>query len=83
MVVLFTPTSTSKLAKTDAIDAQILAHFGEAMKPQILAISSEESRQLSDSDLPELGQLTAKQKMLIKGNLSSVSGSVTTLLFIM
>ena len=25
--------ATGKLAKTDAIDAQILAHFGEAMKP--------------------------------------------------
>jgi transposase len=40
--------ATGKLAKTDAIDAQILAHFGEAMKPQILAVESEESRQLSD-----------------------------------
>ena len=40
--------ATGKLAKTDAIDAQILAHFGEAMKPQILAVSSEESRQLRD-----------------------------------
>lgn len=40
--------ATGKLAKTDAIDAQILAHFGEAMKPQVLAAESEESRQLSD-----------------------------------
>ena len=40
--------ATGKLAKTDAIDAQILAHFGEAMKPQILAVSSEESRQLRE-----------------------------------
>ncbi len=40
--------ATGKLAKTDAIDAQILAHFGEAMKPQILAIESEGARQLSE-----------------------------------
>ena len=40
--------ATGKLAKTDAIDAQILAHFGEAMEPQILAVESEESRQLGD-----------------------------------
>uniref|UniRef100_UPI0020A59E86 IS110 family transposase n=2 Tax=Microcystis aeruginosa TaxID=1126 RepID=UPI0020A59E86 len=40
--------ATGKLAKTDAIDAQILAHFGEAMQPQILAVESEESRQLGD-----------------------------------
>jgi transposase len=32
--------ATGKLAKTDAIDAQILAHFGEAMQPQILAVSN-------------------------------------------
>lgn len=40
--------ATGKLAKTDAIDAQILAHFGEAMKPQVLAIESETARQLSE-----------------------------------
>jgi transposase len=40
--------ATGKLAKTDAIDAQILAHFGEAMKPQVLAIESESARQLSE-----------------------------------
>jgi transposase len=31
--------ATGRLAKTDAIDAQILAHFGEAMKPQVLALA--------------------------------------------
>lgn len=40
--------ATGKLAKTDAIDAQILAHFGEAMKPQLLAAESEDSRQLRE-----------------------------------
>ena len=40
--------ATVKLAKTDAIDAQILAHFGEAMKPPVLAIESESARQLSE-----------------------------------
>lgn len=40
--------ATGKLAKTDAIDAQILAHFGEAMKPQVLAIETEDARQLSE-----------------------------------
>lgn len=40
--------ATGKLAKTDAIDAQILAHFGEALKPQVLAIESEQARQLSE-----------------------------------
>ena len=36
------------MGKTDAIDAQILAHFGEAMKPQVLAIESDSARQLSE-----------------------------------
>jgi transposase len=40
--------ATGRLAKTDAIDAQILAHFGEAMKPQVLAVESEQARQLSE-----------------------------------
>ncbi len=40
--------ATGRFAKTDAIDAQILAHFGEAMKPQVLAIESEGARQLSE-----------------------------------
>lgn len=40
--------ATGKLAKSDTIDAQILAHFGEAMKPQVLAIESECARQLSE-----------------------------------
>jgi transposase len=40
--------ATGKLAKTDAIDAQILAHFGEAMKPQVLKIETEEARTLSE-----------------------------------
>jgi transposase len=40
--------ATGKLAKTDAIDAQVLAHFGEAMKPQLLAIESEAARELTE-----------------------------------
>lgn len=40
--------ATGRLVKTDVIDAQILAHFGEAMKPSVLAIESESARQLSE-----------------------------------
>ena len=40
--------ATGRLAKTDAIDAQTLAHYGEAMKPPLLAASTEESRQLRE-----------------------------------
>jgi transposase len=40
--------ATGRLAKTDAIDAQVLAHFGEAMKPQLKAIESESARELTE-----------------------------------
>ena len=50
--------ATGKLAKTDAIDAQILAHFGEAMKPQVLAVESEETRQL--------GELVSRRRQLVE-----------------
>jgi transposase len=50
--------ATGKLAKTDAIDAQVLAHFGEAMKPKVLAVESESARQLAD--------LTSRRRQLIE-----------------
>ncbi len=50
--------ATGKLAKTDAIDAEVLAHFGEAMKPQVLAIESEMARQL--------GELISRRRQLVE-----------------
>lgn len=50
--------ATGKLAKTDAIDAEILAHFGEAMKPQVLAMESEAARQL--------GELISRRRQLVE-----------------
>jgi transposase len=38
--------ATGRLAKTDRIDADVLAHFGEAVKPQIRAIPDETHREL-------------------------------------
>jgi transposase len=50
--------ATGKLAKTDAIDAQTLAHFGEAMKPPVLPIESETARQL--------GELISRRRQLVE-----------------
>jgi transposase len=50
--------ATGKLAKTDTIDAQMLAHFGEAMKPKVLAIESESARQL--------GELMSRRRQLVE-----------------
>jgi transposase len=39
--------ATGKLAKTDRIDAAVLAHFAEAMKPQPRPLADEHTRELS------------------------------------
>ena len=39
--------ATGKLAKTDALDAHILARFGEAVRPQVRPLKDEEAQELS------------------------------------
>ena len=39
--------STGRLAKTDVLDARVLAHFAEAVKPEPRPLPDEEARQLS------------------------------------
>jgi transposase len=39
--------ATGKLAKTDRIDAQVLAHFAEAIRPQARSLPDEEQQELS------------------------------------
>ena len=70
-----------QLAKTDALDAQILAHFAEVIRPQIrplpdaqtqaLAALATRRRQLIETtvlaNLPELGTLTNKQIAALVG----------------
>ncbi len=48
--------ATGKLAKTDALDAQVLARFGEAVKPPV--------RALPDATLRELRGLTTRRHQL-------------------
>jgi transposase len=38
--------STGKLAKTDTLDAKVLAHFAEAIRPEARFLSDEQSKQL-------------------------------------
>jgi transposase len=38
--------ATGQLAKTDAIDAQVLAHFGEALRPAATVFASQTAREL-------------------------------------
>ena len=49
--------ATGKLAKTDALDAQVLAHFAEAVRPPV--------RPLRDEDTQELNSLTTRRSQLM------------------
>ena len=40
--------ATGKLTKTDQVDARVLAHFGEAVKPQIRPLPDEQTQALAD-----------------------------------
>jgi len=40
--------ATGKLAKTDCIDAKVLAHFGKAVNPKVTNLKSENQEELSD-----------------------------------
>ena len=48
--------STGQLAKTDRLDARVLAHFGEAVRPPI--------RPLRDADTQILGAVLARRKQV-------------------
>ena len=49
--------STGQLAKTDRLDAQVLAHFGEAVRPPM--------RPLRDDDTQALGAVLARRKQVV------------------
>ncbi len=49
--------ATGRLAKTDALDAQVLAHFAEAVRPPV--------RPLPDADTQELHSLTARRNQVV------------------
>lgn len=51
-----------QLAKTDRIDASLIAHFGEAIKPNITTVNSENMRKVSDL-LARRRQLLTMQTM--------------------
>ncbi len=50
--------AAGKLAKTDSLDAQVLAHFAEALQP--------EPRALPDAGTQELGALVARRRQLVE-----------------
>ena len=67
--------STGRLAKTDALDAHVLAHFAEAVRPEV--------RPLPDHDTQELNALTVRRRHLMtmlvaeKNRLGRATGAVS------
>jgi len=51
-------SATGRLAKTDAMDAQVLAQFAEAVRPEL--------RPLSDAATQELGALITRRRQLVQ-----------------
>ena len=58
--------ATGKLAKTDALDAQVLAHFAEAVRPPV--------RPLRDEDTQELNSLTTRRNAAQKNPVDDHAG---------
>jgi transposase len=66
--------ATGKLAKTDAIDARVLAHFADAIRPEVRQMSDEFSRQLEDlvARRRQLSDMITAEKNRRRGKTNSV-----------
>lgn len=66
--------ATGPLAKTDAIDARVLAHFADAIRPEVRQISDESSRHLEDlvARRRQLSDMITAEKNRRRGKTNSV-----------
>ena len=70
--------ATGKLAKTDAIDAKVLAHFADAIRPQVRHVSDKSSRQLEDlvARRRQISDMITTEKNRRRGQTNSVKASI-------
>ena len=70
--------ATGTLAKTDAIDAEVLAHFADAIRPQVRQISDESSRQLEDlvARRRQISDMITAEKNRRRGKTNSVQADI-------
>jgi transposase len=70
--------ATGQLAKTDAIDAKVLAHFADAIRPEVRQISDESSRQLEDlvQRRRQISDMITAEKNRRRGKTNSVQASI-------
>lgn len=66
--------ATGQLAKTDAIDARVLAHFADAIRPEVRQISDESSRHLEDlvARRRQISEMITAEKNRRRGKTNSV-----------
>jgi transposase len=67
-----------KLAKTDAIDAEVLAHFADAIRPPVREMSDESSRQLEDlvQRRRQISDMITAEKNRRRGKSNSVKANI-------
>ena len=70
--------ATGKLAKTDAIEAKVLAHFADAIRPEVRPISDESSRQLEDlvARRRQISDMITAEKNRRRGKINSVQADI-------
>jgi transposase len=70
--------ATGQLAKTDAIDAKVLAHFADAIRPQVRQMSDESSRQLEDlvQRRRQISDMITAEKNRRRGKTNSVQANI-------
>lgn len=66
--------ATGKLAKTDRLDADVIAHFGEALRPAVTPVDDEEARQLRElcdrrSQLVEMRTMESNRRRTVSTSL--------------
>ena len=78
--------ATGRLAKTDAIDAEVLAHFAQAIRPEVRELKDEQTqlltalmsrrRQIIDMLTAEKNRLRVRtERLSAKRSISTSSGS--------
>jgi transposase len=70
--------ATGQIAKTDVIDAKVLAHFADAIRPEVRPISDESSRQLEDlvARRRQLSDMITAEKNRRRGKTNSVQADI-------
>ena len=70
--------ATGQLAKTDVIDARVLAHFADAIRPEVRPINDESSRQLEDlvARRRQISDMITAEKNRRRGKTNSVQADI-------